>query len=160
MEGKARRSRLTVGTLIAVLGLVVTMVFNTVGVWQGVAQTKRDRVASELGLLTQLNGLARQAEGRLTGVRESVCSARRPRPRDGAALIEAAQYYEYLAWLFNAGHVTMSDARRYWAPSMIQTYELFATIGLTEARRRFPELNAFKLATPRDEWPPLPADDC
>jgi hypothetical protein len=160
MEGAARRSRRDITTLLAVLGLFVTMVFNTVGVWQYVAQTKRDRVASELGLLTQLNGLARQAEGRLTGVRDAVCSARRPKPRDGAALIEAAQYYEYLAWLFNAHHVTMREARQYWAPSMIQTYELFATLGLTDARRRFPNLNTFKLATPRAEWPPLPAEDC
>jgi hypothetical protein len=159
MEG-SRRSRLDITTLIAVGGLLVTMVFNTVGVWQYVSQTKRDRVASELGLLTQLNGLARQAEGRLTGVRDSVCAARRPKPEDGAALIEAAQYYEYLAWLFNAHHVTMAEARRYWAPSMIETYELFATLRLTDARRRFPNLNAFKLATPRAEWPPLPGEAC
>jgi hypothetical protein len=136
-------------TFVAVVGVLVALVFNTVGVWLQVGQSEQARENTALALLTNLNGLARQAEGQIAGVREAFCAGDPPTPRDEAALMEAAQNYDYLAWLFNAEHIRMSSARDYWAPSMLEAYELAALQQLTTAQKRFPELREFKFATAR-----------
>jgi len=155
MSTPARRWWRDVATLVALVGLIATLLFNTLGVRQQVAQAKRERAAAELGLLTQLSGVARQAEARLVTVRDRLCIGRAPQRADQMALLEASQNYDYLAWLFNHGHVRMVSARTYWAPSMIETYELFTAVKLTDARRRVPELRTFKFRTPRGQWPPV-----
>jgi hypothetical protein len=154
MDGGARRWWRDAAILVAILGLLVTMIFNTLEVRRQATQATRERVAAELALLTQLSGVARQAEARLTSVRIRACKGKGPSPAGRIALIEAAQDYDYLAWLFNHGHLEMASARKYWAPSMIQTYELLATIKFKEAIRRVPELRTFKFKTPKNEWPP------
>ena len=146
-------------TLVAVVGLLAALVFNTVGVWLQVGQSEQARENTALALLTSLNGLAHQAEGQITGVREAFCSGSPPTPRDEAALIEAAQNYDYLAWLFNADEIGVPLAREYWTPSMLETYELMAQQGLPATQERFRELRRFKFATPRREWV-NPADGC
>jgi hypothetical protein len=45
----------------------------------------------------------------------------------------------------------MPSAREYWAPNMLEAYELAASEHLPTAQRRFPELNEFKFATPKSE---------
>ena len=89
----------------------------------------------------------------MTGVREAWCNGDAINPRQKAALMEAAQYYDYLAWLFNAEHVSMQSARRYWAPSMLETYELAALQQISIAQKRLIELREFKFATPKSERP-------
>jgi hypothetical protein len=140
-------------TLVAVVGLLAALVFNTVGVWLQLGQAEQARENTALALLTQLNGLARQAEDRITGVREAICAGNPATPRDDSALIEAAQNYDYLAWLFNADHIRMQSASDYWAPNMLEAYELAVQQhGLPTAQKRFPELNDFKFAIPKSEW--------
>jgi hypothetical protein len=156
MDDATRRWWRNIPTLIAVVGLIVTLIFNTVGVWQQVAQTKRERITAELGLITQLSGVARQAEARLVAVRTRACSGRQPNQEHKEALLEAAQEYDYLAWLFNQRHIKMESARRYWAPSIIETFELFATIQYADARSRVPNLEEFRSDTPKQQWPPGP----
>jgi hypothetical protein len=156
MDGGARRWWRDAAILVAIVGLLVTGIFNTLEVRRQAGQAKRERVAVELGLLTQLSGLAREAEARLITLRDRVCKhRRRPTQANRMALIEAAEDYDYLAWLFNHDHLQMASARSYWAPSMIETYELFATIKIVDAQKRVPELRRFKLETPQSEWPPL-----
>jgi hypothetical protein len=140
-----------VPTFAAVAGLFVALVFNTAGVWLQVGQTAQTREDTQLGLLTQLNGLARQAEGQMTDARVAYCRDDVLNARDQAAVMEAAQYYDYLAWLFNAGHIDMPSARRYWAPSMTETYEFAALLQVTIAQKRFPSLHQFTTSTPEAE---------
>jgi hypothetical protein len=127
------------------------LAFNTVGVWLQVGQTAQARDDTALALLTQLNGLAREAEAQTFVARRAYCTNDLVRPKDRAAVMEAAQYYDYLAWLFNAGHVRMESARRYWAKSMLETYELAALIQVEIAQRRFAHLHRFVLSIPEKE---------
>ena len=60
-------------TLVAVVGLLVTLMFDTAVVWLQLGQSKQAQEDTALGLLTQLNSLARQAEAQLTGVRNATC---------------------------------------------------------------------------------------
>ena len=142
-----------VPTLAAVVGLFIALVFNTVGVWLQVGESQQAGEDTALALLTQLNGLARQAEGDISGARVAFCKGRPLKAQDEAALMKAAQYYDYLAWLFNSDHIRMASARRYWAPSMIETYELAAVQRLTTAQKRFLDLRRFKFETPKEQWP-------
>ena len=160
MSGEARKWWREVPTLVAVIGLLVTLMFNTAGVWLQLGQSEQAREDTALGLLTQLNGLARQAEAQLTGVRAANCKGDDLKRTDRAALIEAAQYYDYLAWLFNAKHIDMAAARRFWAPSMIETYELVTLRADRVERKRFANLRRFKFDTPEKQWPPPPGSDC
>ena len=149
-------------TGIALAGLVVTMVFNTIGVWQQVAQSKvtsrqatqaaaqarQTRQDTQITLLTELNALAGESDRRisLTRLPEARCAAGYdPSRREAAAIAAAVQYYDFLAWLFNERHVTMDSAKRYWTPSMLEAQDLAATFfGLAETNRRYPELARFK----------------
>ena len=146
-------------TLVAVVGLLLALGFNTVGVWLQVGQSEQARENTALALLTNLNGLARQAEGQITGVREAFCAGNPPTTRDNEALIEAAQNYDYLAWLFNAEEIRVPSSRDYWEPSMLEAYELMAVQRLEVAQKRFRELRKFKFATPRSRWVNV-ADNC
>ena len=138
---------------------MLALAFNTVGVWLQVGQSEQARENTALALLTDLNGLARQAEGQITGVREAVCAGNPPTPRDNTALIEAAQNYDYLAWLFNAEEIQVPSARDYWEPSMIEAYDLMGVQRLDVAKERLRELREFKMATPRSRWVSV-ADNC
>jgi hypothetical protein len=118
-----------------------------------VRQSAQAREDTALALLTQLNGLARQAEGQMINARLAKCEDELLSPEAIAAMMEAAQYYDYLAWLFNAGHIDMPSARSYWAPSMVETYEFAAQEKLSVAQKRFPHLRKFTRSTPGNGRP-------
>jgi hypothetical protein len=149
-----------VPTLVAVVGLLITLVFNTAGVWMQLGQSKQAQQDTALGLLTQLKGLAHEAERQMANVREALCKGDPANPKDKVALVEAAQNYDYLAWLFNDRHIEMPSARRYWSASMITTYELVAIQDIEMAQKRFTNLRQFKFATRKSAWPPEPGEDC
>ena len=146
--------------LVAVNGLLITLAFNTAGVWMQLGQSKQAQEDLALGLLTILNGIAHQAERQMAGVRGLLCDGRVANAKNEAALLEAAQNYDYLAWLFNDRHINMPSARRYWSASMITTYELVAIQDVEMAQKRFTNLRRFKFATPQREWPPALGEDC
>ena len=149
-----------VPTLVAVVGLLVTLGFNTAGVWMQIGQSERAQQDTALSLLTQLNGLAHEAERQMADVRASFCRGDPASTEDELALVEAAQNYDYLAWLFNDRHITMTSARRYWSASMITTYELADIQDHDMAQKRFANLRRFKFATPRSAWPPSVGEEC
>jgi hypothetical protein len=136
-----------------VAGLLVALAFNTVGVWMQVGQTAQARDDTALALLAQLNGLAREAESEVFEARSGLCREGVIRPRDHPAVMKAAQHYDYLAWLFNDGHIHMESARRYWTPSMLETYEFAALLQVDIARKRFANLHRFMLSTPEEQRP-------
>jgi hypothetical protein len=149
-----------VPTLVAVVGLLITLVFNTAGVWMQIGQSEQAQQDTALSLLTQLNGLAHEAERQLADVRESFCRGDPANSQDEEALVEAAQNYDYLAWLFNDRHIKLPSARRYWSSSMITTYELADIQDHDMAQQRFANLRRFKFATPRSAWPPELGEEC
>lgn len=146
-----------IATLVAVAGLLVTMIFNTIGVWQQVDQAKRasdqahqTRVDTQVQLVTQLNAFSADAEREVVaaGVDERRCEPDfQATPVQRAAVARAARYYDFLAWLFNQRQVVMTSARQYAQAGMSDIYLLAEqTFGLRAAQKTYPELRRFRLA--------------
>jgi hypothetical protein len=151
-----------VGTIVAVVGLLITLLFNTIGVWQQVDQAEREadqaretRRYTQVGLLVQLNALAADMD---QAVNETKADERRCdrdtlftlSDDDENSLYAALDFYEEVAFLFNQKVVTLRAARRHWAPSMLDTYELGATYFPREAiAKDFVQLRRFTNATSR-----------
>ena len=145
-----------ISAIVAVVGLFVTLAFNTIGVWQQVDEAERQseqasetRLYTQVGLLVQLNQFAAQMDRGLneTRVAELRCD---PEPlftlsdRDKKTLYAALDFYEEIAWLFNQDVVTLAAARRHWGPSMLDTHQLGSTFfPETAIERDFPELDRF-----------------
>ena len=151
-------------TLVAVVGLVVTMIFNTIGVWLQVGQARvaskqaelaaqaasRARVDTQLGLVTQLNSLAADADRDVVaaGIQDTRCQVGHVwTPKERAVVNRAAQYYDFLAWLFQQRAIVLDAARRYTAPAMLAMFELSRDVfGPTGVERTYPELMSFAIA--------------
>lgn len=142
-----------VATLVAVLGLVAALTFNTLGMRQQVEQSKRDREANEIATFTQLTALAREAESRLPEIEDDICGAQIPSQSARADLKEVAYEYDFLAWLFNHGHITLPSAREYWVPSMLKTWQLAATVSISDALSSYRDLGRFRQSVSRRLWP-------
>ena len=149
-------------SLIAVVGLLVTLVFNTMGVWQGVEADKQARDTEQVRLMTQLNTQAIDTERAInaTDAPDNRCKPYRIdtlKDNEQAAVFAAFDFYEYLAWLFNTDRLTIASAREYWAPNMIDAYSLGTTyFARADIEERFPELTRFRRRTERSLWPPDP----
>jgi len=146
--------RENVATLVAVVGLLVTMVFNTLGVWQQVRQSKlasdearQTRVDTQVQLVTQLNALSADAERDVVaaGVDVQGCDITfQPTPQQRAAVARAARYYDFLAWLFNQRQIVMTSARQYAQAGMADIYLLAErTFNLRPTQRDYPQLSRF-----------------
>jgi hypothetical protein len=150
-------------TLVAVVGLFVALVFNTVGVWQSNIEQKQVRESEQIRLLTELNAYATETERAInaTDAPDERCLPRRTDTlpdNQAARLFAALDYYEFLAWLFNHRRLTIDSAREYWAPNMIDAYRLghvFYARGVIDSR--YPELRHFRVRT---EPALLPGDPC
>lgn len=149
-------------TIIAILGLLVTMVFNTIGVWQQVDQSERQaeqaretRLYTQVGLLVQLNQFAAQMDRELNATQAGKLRCEpdplfRLNARDSNSLYAALDFYDEVAWLFNQDVVTLRAARRHWSPSMVDTYRLGRVFFPGEAiDRDFPDLGRFATASSR-----------
>jgi hypothetical protein len=174
VAGRDRRRplwRQDVATNVAVVGLLVTMVFNTIGVWQQVDQTelagreaaraadqaRQTRIDTQVQLITQLNALSAEAEREVVAAGVDIAQQRidfEATAHQRAAVSSAARYYDYLAWLFNERQVVLGSAQSYSTESMVKMYELaIHTFGFKEAQRTYPELRRFAVAVHRDEAP-------
>jgi len=150
-------------TVVAVVGLFVALVFNTVGVWQGNLEQRQARESEQIRPLTELNAYATETERAInaTDAPDDRCLPHRTDslPAGQAAqLFAALDYYEFLAWLFNRNRLTIGSAREYWAPNMVEAYRLgnvFFARG--EIDSRYPELRHFRV---RAEPALVPEDPC
>ncbi len=146
-----------VATLVGVLGLLVTLVFNTIAVRGQLDQARRDadravetRRYTEIGVLTQLASEARASDrviesGRLLDLRcDTDFTFSKLKRRDEAALRQALGVYDYMAWLFNEGDIALSTARRLWGPRVIDAADLGSKLlSKREVEDRWPELWRF-----------------
>jgi hypothetical protein len=147
---------------VAVTGLLVTLIFNTVGVWLQVEQSQETKEATQLGLLTQLNVTAKSSEAQINAT--DIPDRRCKRDQIGqlkdaqeAALVEALDFYDYLAWLFSREHVTLQGADEYLAPRMIDAFAVGrAFMPPKQLGRDFAYLKAFGDRVPAAWHPPDP----
>jgi hypothetical protein len=138
-----------VATVVGILGLLITLAFNTLGVREQAKQARQTRTDTQIGLLTQLNDLVDASDRAINGTRAPTyrCKpwAHTLTRSERAAVLAATQYYDYLAWLFNQGHISMPSARAYWSRSMLDAYELAAAYNDPGwINQRFHELWTFR----------------
>jgi hypothetical protein len=142
-------------TLLGVIGLLVTLVFNTLAVRQSAQQDNEARETAQISLLTQLNSDASDSESAIneTSVPDARCGAITPLDRRGDVALRAAlDYYEYLSWLFNHGRLTVGDSRAFFGKRMIDGWRLGRHfLGQDELRIRYRQLERFVRDTPRGE---------
>ena len=164
-----------VATVVAVLGLLVTLIFNTVGVWAQLDQDREDaarakveerraeeaRLYTQIGVLTQLAGAARSSQrvidrSRLPDLRcDPGYHGSDLRPKDAADLREALGVYDFMAWLFNEGYLPADKALPIWAPRLIDAAQMGETLrSAKELRSDFPQLAGFYAHADRSLWPP------
>ena len=141
-------------TALAVIGLLVTLLFNTIGVWRSEDQARKSRIATEVSLLTQVGDAVNRAETSLTelGANDKACEqAPHLTEKQEASLHSALTYYDYLAWLFNQGHVTQESAKRYWGVNMTYAYDLGRRLkSKGEVNDLYRELTRFRREAPSE----------
>jgi hypothetical protein len=116
------RARWFIATAIAVSTLAAGVIFGSIQVAHNTAETKRAREATELQLLTQLNGVVTESVRRVNS-QGSLNLAGLP-ARQRANFEEAISNFDYVAWLFKHGFVAVPAARPYWYNSMRCAYEV------------------------------------
>jgi hypothetical protein len=144
--------------IIAVLGLVVTLLFNTVGVWAQYAQSRTDakraletRRFTEIGMLTQLSSEARASQRAIStsnlvrlSCQKNPNHSRFAASPDDAALEQALGVYDFMAWLFNSGELDMPSARAMWGPRLDEAARMARTLkSQQELDAEWPQLAAF-----------------
>jgi hypothetical protein len=159
--GNGRGGWLNVATLLALGTLVVTMVFNTLGVRQGVDQTRQQAqqaretaLHTEIGMLTSLSAYLQQVDVALTltGAEEHLHNPKVSlTQREASKVLAQLQSYDYLAWLFNQKEVwKLSSATLYWKPRMLHALDIANSVYSPPAvARHFPELVHFARAGAR-----------
>jgi hypothetical protein len=164
-----------VATLVAVLGLLITLMFNTIGVWGQLDQARKDaeqarleaeraqesRLYTQIGVLTQLATAARSSQ---RVIDRSALGHLRCDPKyhgsdigrsNEAALREALGVYDFMAWLFNQGYMPSDETLTVWAPRMIDAAQMGETLtSAQELRTGFPQLARFYERAPQRLWPP------
>jgi hypothetical protein len=166
-----------VATLVGVLGLLITLIFNTVGVWGQLRQAEQDaeqakidaeraeesRLYTQIGVLTQLATEARSSQRVIDRSRlpELRCTpgyngSDMKRPEE-AALREGLGVYDFMAWLFNSGYTPSEDVLQVWAPRMIDAARMGEVLtSRQELKTDFPQLAGFYAGADRDLFPPDP----
>jgi len=161
-----------VATLVAVAGLLVTMIFNTLAVRENARQSELQadeaarsaeharaaRLDTQIGMLTSLSTFFQQTAPAVDRAGNKLCN---PQLQLSAAtraeLLRQVGGYDYLAWLFNQRTWTMESAKRYWGPGMMQAFQVAATqFRVDEVIETFPELARFVRNAPKDLKPPRP----
>lgn len=172
--GGDRKGWTNIATIVAVVGLLVTLVFNTLAVREGARQSELQadeaarsarqarlaRLDAQIGMLTSVSSFLQQTSAKVSETRapDKLC---RPELRLSkpavASLFTQVESYDYLAWLFNQETWTMDSAKAYWAPDMLQAFNMAARERDPGAlRERFPELMRFLRTMPDDLLPPQP----
>jgi hypothetical protein len=145
---------------VAVIGLFVTLVFNTIGVWRDEKQARQTRAATEVSLLSQLSVGLSEAGQAVTSFHDGKLIERRCDPylidpgAESHRLWQLLEYHDFLAWLFNRDYVTTEGAYEYWAPSLVDTYHLVTGyLPKKEIDERFDDLAYFRRTTPKRLFP-------
>lgn len=134
--------------MVAVAALLVTLVFNALGVWEGAQDDKHARETEQIRLLTDLNARLTDAEVKANagGLPAKRCKEPDVSAAQDADLRAALSYYEYLAWLYNAGELKDTNSRRVFAPRLIDGKDVAQRL-VDPDLVDFPELKRFARGT-------------
>ena len=134
--------------LIAAATLLAGLIFNGWQLMENASAQRESRLASELNLLTRLQRTMNQ-DVYSRGVYESQFRELRAGTRRDLthiayrAAAEEAATMEYVAWLFNNDHVSVSDADELWGPLMSCEFRRTFLPGLQDPTQDLPELIEF-----------------
>jgi hypothetical protein len=158
----AKTNRLeAISTLIALIGLIGAIVFNGI-------QVRQAKEATELQLLTDLHGALAQTETQLQvhnteilnviSAREDEQESGRPNNRDKTlnpstqrVVDVAGANMEYLAFLFERGHIELAGSDRLWGDVLsCQFRDTYVGLELEpgDAARDYPYLGRFARKIP------------
>jgi uncharacterized coiled-coil protein SlyX len=111
-----------ISSATAIASLAVALFFNALQVRDSAHQERQTRIATQLQLLTQLNGLVTETQTQvdpnsreLRLASSDAGSVSRP---TNAKFSIALKDMDYLAYLFNNGYVDIPTARALWAQRM------------------------------------------
>jgi hypothetical protein len=132
-----------IASLTAIASLVVALIFNGLQFRQTRHATEESREATELQVFTELHQLVNNSVASVVISRGSWSSGELS---DGAdrSLQRAMNNMEYLAWLFNGGHVKLAGAEELWAPAVRCLYDIASIFWpRKEITATLPALNVF-----------------
>jgi len=134
--------------VIAALSLAAALGFNGWQAHESAVAQRQSKLATELGLLTQLQGaMSESVYSRVPYHQQfrALRAGRRGRLTPAAyraTVIEAANM-DYFAWLFNSEHLTVDGADELWGPLMVCEYKLAFAPALRSSTRDLPHLIEF-----------------
>jgi hypothetical protein len=121
-----------ISALTAIASLVVALIFNGLAVRDSADQERQAKLATELGLMTQLSGVLAQSEAALDPRNPKVVLAEERSavlPRKVATVWgETLRNLDYLSWLFNSDFIDIPGARQLWGSRMQCLYTTAARI--------------------------------
>lgn len=117
-----RRHIIDISAITAIASVVLALVFNGLQVRDSADQARAARQATELALLTQLNGIVARSESTVSPLdqefRQTEVRNQQLSNRTEAALSITLKNLNYLAWLYNNGFVSIPGARQLWERQM------------------------------------------
>jgi hypothetical protein len=133
---------------IAVFSLVAALVFNGIQVRDSARSQRQTKLATELALLTQLQGVLNQSVySRVPYAQEfrDLSTGRRKNlsPAAYRVVVEEAANMDYFAWLFNRGFLTTRGADRLWGPRMICEWQQAIAPAIQNPSQHLPNLLRF-----------------
>jgi hypothetical protein len=143
-----RRHIIDISAITAIVSLVVALVFNGLQVRDSAEQARASRQATELGLLTQLNGIVARSESTVSPLDREFLQAEAHSgavlsPKTEASLAITLKNLDYMAWLFNKGFVDIPGARQLWARRMKCMYATAVLVYGKTANVRLRNLQQF-----------------
>ena len=134
-RARRRKHAIRGGTALTVIGLAITLVFNTMGVRDTANQQKRTREAAQLSLFTQLD---QELDSSVSALRSVTLSAH-PTQRQQAVLDRAYDDMNYLAWLFNNGYLTLPGTKELVFDRLCRAYRSAVFLGDSSSLREVKE---------------------
>jgi hypothetical protein len=147
-RGRVREHWQGISALVAVASLVAALVFNGIQVSASADAQRQAKLATELGLLTQLQNVMTQSvyqRVRYSKQFRQLRSGARPRLSSEAyrRTAEEAATMDYVAWLFDKGYVASGRADQLWGPRMLCEYRQAFAPGLRDPAHDLPDLIEF-----------------
>lgn len=143
-----------VSAVVAALSLTAALIFNGIQVGDSAEAQQQAKVATELGLLTQLQDSMRKS----LYSRVPYGAKFRQMRNDGPTVLslpayrvmaEEAASMDYFAWLFNKGYLNAPGADQLWGPRMICEFKQVFAPGFQDPTYEVPDLYQFIVERPQ-----------
>ena len=131
-----------IGAVTAIVSLAAALFFNGCQVKETAKQQRATREATEVQLLTQLNGVVNDGTLQIAGVLNRTDKRNeRLSYRERALFDHALSEFDYVAWLFDNKFLTLSAAKAYWRQPLACAYHSAVLLEpRREVDRNFPSL--------------------